>query len=319
MYPFNCSLSQIWQAWYRFSKGKTKTKEFERFKYYLENNLLLLHQDIVSHQYCHGPYRKFTVCDNKKREVSVAPIRDKIIHRLLYDYLVKIYDKTFIFDVWSCRVTKGVDAATLRALQFLVKNPNTFIWRADITKFFDNVDQKVLWQILNRKITDKVALYLIKEVLGSFNNNEKTSPRGMPIGNLTSQIMANIYLNELDRFVNHVVKPIAYLRYGDDFIIVAKNYTWLKGQKKEVVDFLTKDLKLNINLRNNIVIKAKRGIKFLGVDIFPKGKRLNYRNWKKVNRQLSLENASSYYGLVWQHNNLKRQQYFGWRLNELLF
>ena len=113
------SLKNIWKSWSEFRKGKRTSIELHAFQYDLEKNLRELHKDLNEGQYHHGGYRKFTVCDNKKREISVAQIRDRVVHRLIYDYLEKIYDKTFIYDAWSCRKGKGLLGAIERTACFL--------------------------------------------------------------------------------------------------------------------------------------------------------------------------------------------------------
>lgn len=165
-YPFDTSLPKIWNSWYAFVCGKNKTTELGEFIFYLESNLSKLQKEITADTYKHGKYRIFTVFENKKRETCVATIRDRVIHRLLYDYLVNIYDITFIFDAWSCRKNKGLLGCILRAQYFLHKSPHSFVWRADIKKFFDSVDRNVLFNILKRKVTDNKALSLLSEVIG---------------------------------------------------------------------------------------------------------------------------------------------------------
>jgi retron-type reverse transcriptase len=179
------SLSNIWRSWYRFRRGKKPTADIDRFSYYLEENLASLHADLTSGNYRHGEYRSFTVMENKKRDISVAGIRDRVVHRLLYDYLNEIYDKTFIFDVWSCRKKKGLVKAIDRAEEFLRENSESFVWRADIKKFFDNVSHRKLLEILAQKIQDDATFALLKKIIESYSVNEN---RGIPIGNLTSQI-----------------------------------------------------------------------------------------------------------------------------------
>jgi retron-type reverse transcriptase len=164
-YPFDTSLPKIWNSWYAFVRGKNKTLELEEFTFYLERNLSKLQKEIKNGTYKHGAYRIFTVFENKKREICVATIRDRVVHRLLYDYLVHIYDKTFIFDAWSCRKNKGLLDCILRAEEFLHKSPQSFVWRADIKKFFDNVDRDILYNILKRRIDDKDARSLLSEVI----------------------------------------------------------------------------------------------------------------------------------------------------------
>lgn len=113
------SLKNIWHSWFAFRKGKRATTELHAFQYYLEKNLYELFQDLNRGTYHHVGYKKFIVCDNKRREISVATIRDRVVHRLIYDYLEKIYDKTFVYDAWSCRKGKGLFGAIERISGFL--------------------------------------------------------------------------------------------------------------------------------------------------------------------------------------------------------
>ena len=151
------------------------TAELHNFQFYLEENLFKLQAGLENGTYRHGGYKKFTVCDNKKREISCAGIRDRVVHRLLYDYLVPIFDKAFIYDAWSCRKDKGLIGAIERAQEFLRKNPRAYIWRADIKKFFESVDQKVLLRLIQRGVSDPKALQIIREVITSFPQRERES------------------------------------------------------------------------------------------------------------------------------------------------
>lgn len=200
-------LKNIYCSWFAYRKGKKPSHDLDHFQYNLDEELPDLYKMLDSNTYKHGSYRKFMVTDNKKREISVAFVRDRVVHRLLYDYLTKIFDKTFIYDAWSCRKDKGLVGAINRAQEFICKYQNGFVWRADISKFFNNVDHSILFEILKRKIRNEKVLSLLKEIIDSFE-------AGIPIGNLTSQIFSNIYLNELDRFVKHKLRVKCYLRYG---------------------------------------------------------------------------------------------------------
>lgn len=238
------SLANIWKCWYLFRRGKKLSRELDIFTFYLEGNLFKLYEDLNTGNYRHGDYRRFTVTDNKKRVISVASIRDRIVHRLLYEYLVQIYNKTFIFDVWSCRKDKGLFGAIERTQKFLLAHHSGFVWRVDITKFFDNVDQAVLFSLLQKRVNNEKALTILKEVIASFAAPVRATKCGIPIGNLTSQIFANIYLNEFDRFAVHILKPQAYLRYGDDFIIFAENKKSLIAMREKTKQFLQKTFAL---------------------------------------------------------------------------
>lgn len=173
----NCSidlnLSNIWKSWFKFRQGKTKTKELECFTYHLEQNLQKLFFDLNTGRYKHGGYKKFVVTDSKRREIRVADIRDRVVHRLLYEYLYGIYDKTFIYDAWSCRKEKGLLGAIERAQKFLSKFPNSFVWRADLKKFFDNVDQRTLIKILSLRIKDKKTINVLKEIIESYSTGRR--------------------------------------------------------------------------------------------------------------------------------------------------
>ena len=247
--------------------------------------------------YKHGGYRKFIVCDNKKREISVSSIRDRVVHKLLYNYLVEIYDKTFIYDAWSCRKGKGLHGCTKRARNFMAQNHDGHIWKADVKKFFDNVDQKKLLEILSRRLKDETDLKIVKEIVMSYPV-QGVHGRGMPIGNLSSQIFSNIYLNELDRFVKYDLKVKHYLRYGDDFVILEKDLPVLESLRAAISDFIVKELKLKINPKSDIIIKSGWELKFLGMVFAERTANLSKRNKKKIYKNLNLENAAGYYGIV---------------------
>lgn len=162
------SLSNLWRSWYKFRQGKKRSREIDHFSYYLERNLFLLWQELNNDLYIPGLYRNFVVTDNKRREISVAPIRDRVVHRLFYEYLTDLYDKNFFFDVWSCRKGKGLVGAIDRTQSFLHSYPESLIWRADISKFFDNVNQDTLINILGRKVLDPKGLGVISTIIRSY-------------------------------------------------------------------------------------------------------------------------------------------------------
>lgn len=312
------SLKNTWNSWFVFRKGKHSTVELNYFQYYLEKNLYSLFVDLNSGRYHHGGYREFIVCDNKRRKISVASVRDRVVHRLVYDYLNKIYDRTFIYDAWSCRLGKGLSGAIERAQVFLKKCKNGYVWKCDIKKFFDSVDQKILLEILSLRIKDFQTFSLLKEIISSFTAvSDKKA--GIPIGNLTSQIFANIYMNELDRFVKHNLKPKAYLRYGDDFIVTSKNRLELEFFRSAILKFFHDELKLSSNHKNDKIIKIGQGLKFLGVILLPSRKRLNERNFRRTKKRLNIANISSYSGLIKKHGNSEQKKQFDWVVCENLF
>lgn len=179
------SVSALWHCWQRFVQGKKCTEELDEFRYYLERNLRSLQIELQDGTYRHGGYRTFSVHDPKQREIAVASVKDRFVHRLLYEYLVEIYDKTFIDDVWSCRKGKGLLGAIERAQALLGKHRNGYFWRADIHKFFDSVDQGTFVSLLEHKVHDPHAMRLLREVMGSY----AMKPR---YGNERERVLSNV-------------------------------------------------------------------------------------------------------------------------------
>lgn len=275
------------------------------FEHNLESELADLHKTIAGGTYFHGGYRHMIVNENKRRDIAVAGVRDRVVHRLLYDYLVPIYDKGFDYDVWSCRAGKGLTAAVDRTQQLLQKYPSASIWRGDVVKFFDHVDHDVLRVLLERKIDDKQALNLLNKVIDSYNTQ-----RGIPIGNLTSQVFANIYLNQFDRFVRTQLKPLAYVRYGDDFLLFLPNRLMAELIRKQARQYLSTELGLSLHVRNDVILQAHSGVNFLGVQIFANGRRLLPRMEEKIASEISLKNFTGYSGLLRKHGSAKQQTRF---------
>lgn len=308
-------LKNVYSSWLKYRKGKHASTDLDYFQYNLESELFRLCKELNGNTYQHGGYRKFMVCDNKKREISVASVRDRVVHRLIYDCLTDIYDKTFIYDAWSCRKNKGLLSAIERTQEFMKKYKEGFIWRADIKKFFDSVDRAALLKILKLKIRDEKTINLLWKIIKSFNTKED---KGMPIGNLTSQIFSNIYLNELDRYVKHSLKCKAYLRYGDDFVIFESDNEKLLSIKEKVTGFISNELKLTMHPKNNFIIKTKQGLKFLGVILYPHGRKLNKRNSGRIINKLKLKNIASYSGILQKHSKSKAIKEFQWYLVDIL-
>lgn len=159
------SLNNLYKCWWLFRQGKVASHEIIEFEYHLEDNLRRLQKDLISDNYRLGAYRQFEVTDNKRRLIKVAPVRDRIVHRLLYEYLKPIFDPTFIYDAWSCRENKGLIGAIKRAQEFLRCHPAGYVWRVDVAKFFDSVDQEAMFKLIKRRIADNRALNLIGKII----------------------------------------------------------------------------------------------------------------------------------------------------------
>lgn len=261
--------------------------------------MLQLASELSGGAYKHDNYWAVVLYEKKRRDLAVASVRDRIVHRLLYDYLISVYDKSFDFDVWSSRRGKGMHACLSRTQQLLKRYSNSYVWRSDITKFYDNVEHATLLSCINQKINyDQAAIGLINEIINSYSKSRiNQSIKGIPIGNLTSQIFSNIYLNEFDRFVRHSLKPQAYVRYGDDFIIFFPNRRQLCYARILAINFLQNNLSLAINIKNDVIIASKQGLKFLGHLISKNYIVVDGHTTKMVMDRLDWGNVASYRAL----------------------
>jgi retron-type reverse transcriptase len=256
-----CSYN-IWSAWRRFRVGKRPSHSIDEYEYHLVANLDSLARGITNGTYRHGGYQHALVSEKKRRDLAVAAVRDRVVHRLVHDELVQLFDHRFDPDVWSCRKGKGLHACLARTQQLLKRHPYSYVWRADITKFFDNIDHQVLKTCLRRVVQETTLLYLCDEIINSYY---KGSPnKGVPIGNLTSQIFANVYLNEFDRYVRHQLKPLSYVRYGDDALLFYPTRRAAKQARAMAGRFLKSRLGLTINPKNDVVVPAQAGLHWLG-------------------------------------------------------
>lgn len=285
------SAEELFKAWYEFKKGKTKRKDVQEFGRYLERNIFRLKRDLTSEKYQHAPYQSFFIHDPKLRHIRKACVRDRIVHQILYSTLKDIYEPRFIPDVYSSRVGKGTHKAVeaLRAMTWKVsKNLTRPCWglKCDIRKFYDSVDHEILLNLLSRSIKDERAFRLLKNVIESFHI-EGTTGKGTPIGNLTSQIFTNIYLNELDQFVKQKLRVKYYLRFADDMMFLSHNKKEVADLIPEIKSFLAEHLKLELHPNKIILRPLNQGIDFLGYVALSQHRTLRTTTKKRMYRKLS--------------------------------
>lgn len=227
--------------------------------------------------YKHSGYFSFFVQDPKVRHIHKASVRDRVLHHAIVKHLNPIFEPTFIYDSYSCRINKGthrgIKAFTKHARQ-VSKNWTSTCWvlKCDIRKFFATIDHNVLLDILFRHIADPDTRWLLREVVSSFRSEftvDPENPKGVPIGNLTSQLFANVYLNELDQFVKHQLKEKHYIRYADDFVILHPQRDHCLDIVKRITTFLKEFLKLELHPNKVTVRKFSQGVDFLGYVSFP--------------------------------------------------
>lgn len=299
--------SLVYNAWKNFRKGKKPSQAIIYFEYDLEKNLSNLHNDLRQQNYRHGKYIYREVNDNKRRLISVAPVRDRIVHRLIYDQLMPKVDIRLDYDVWSCRPNKGLHQAVDRTKTLLNRHKDSYVWRMDIRKFFDSVIKSKLLNMIHKYDVSDELLELCENIIHSYR---PSLGQGMPIGNLTSQIFANIYLNEWDRFVRHQLQPLAYLRYGDDCILFFDTSKRALNSRSVAEKVLHEQLGLSLNFSNNIIIHSSKGLRFLGLTIYGSGTKINNKTWSKIHCNLDNTNLNSYFGIIAKFASTKQKNSF---------
>ena len=298
-------------AFRKARKGKRNRAEVAAFEYDLETNLFQLQSELQDGSYRPGPYRNFYVQERKLRLISAAPFRDRVVHHALCRVIDPIFEARFIHDSYACRVGKGTHRAVDRCQRFA--RGHVYVLQCDVHQFFPAIDHAILDRKLARRIADKETLSLIRRILASgagvlapmytmewFPGDDllaATRPRGLPVGNLTSQTWANLYLDSLDQFVKRDLKCRAYLRYCDDFLLFHDDKKLLHQWKEAVQEHLA-GLRLTLNWRRSVVYPARTGIPFLGYRIFHDHRRLLAANVRLARQRLRRNRAACLAGTM---------------------
>lgn len=307
------SIANLLSAWEEFIKGKRNKKDVQEFSFRLMDNILSLHRDLLNHTYKHGGYQAFNICDPKPRRIHKASVRDRLLHHAIYRILYPFFDKTFIADSFSCRNGKGTHKALnrFRSFSYKVSRNNTrtcWVLKCDIRKFFENIDHEILINVLQKHIPYRDIMRLLEEVIGSFYS--KKPGVGLPLGNLTSQLFANIYMNEFDQFAKHKLGTKYYIRYADDFVLLSHDQGWLKRQVPCICEFLHSRLKLILHPQKVFIKTVASGVDFLGWVHFPDHRVLRTATKRRMLKNLrrsggKAEVVQSYLGLL-SHGNARK-------------
>jgi retron-type reverse transcriptase len=309
------SVENLLEAWKEFVKGKRKRTDVQEFERHLMRNVLELHRELVAGTYQHGTYEHFKISDPKPRAIHKAAVRDRLLHHALYRILYPFFDRMFISDSYSCRKEKGTHRAMNRFRTFarrVSKNDTRTCWvlKCDIRKFFASIDQEILVRIVDAYIPDKRVCALTKNIVGSFCATPGVAQTGLPLGNLTSQLLVNIYMNEFDQFVKRKLKARYYIRYSDDFVFLSSNREWLVSLLPLIHEFLNERLTLELHPHKVSIHTLASGVDFLGWIHFPDHRVLRtatkkrmFRRIKETNRKP--ETVRSYCGLL-THGNAKK-------------
>ncbi len=330
------TIEKLLKAWREFLHDKKNKNDVILFQAKLMDNMFDLHDNLKNKTYKHGGYKAFNISDPKPRQIHKATVRDRLLHHLIYQELYNYFDSKFIYDSYSCRVNKGTRKAIYRFENFIRKvgknNTRTcWILKCDIKKFFADINHDILKDILRKHIQDKNIIWLLNEIIDSFNSPNsiyamaemekhqysnsaiaRYEYRGLPLGNLTSQLLVNIYMNEFDQFAKHKLKVKYYIRYADDFVILSENKEYLQNTLKQMKNFLENSLKLNIHPDKVFIKTIASGVDFLGWVHFPEHRVLRtvtkkrmFRNIKENSRP---ETVASYLGMLKHGNTFKLKQ-----------
>lgn len=305
----------LFEAWAEFTIDKRQKPDVLEFQLRLLDNIGELHDDLQSQTYRHGAYTAFGISDPKPRSIHKSAVRDRLLHHAIHRKLYPFFDRTFVADSYSCRLNKGSHRALNRFRQFagqVSKNNTRTCWvlKCDIRKFFANIDHGVLIKILAGYIADKKIVWLLEAVISSFETRPGV---GLPLGNLTSQLFVNIYMNEFDQFMKHKVKAKYYIRYADDFVILSENKQWLEGLVPTIKNFLSTKLKLELHPDKLFLKTVSSGVDFLGWIHFPTHRVLRTSTRRRMIKNMadhaSEETLQSYLGLLRHGDTYYWQQY----------
>lgn len=301
LYRDICAFDRLYFAWRKARRNKRYTPSAAAFERNLDAELLALHRDLLNETYQPGDYVHFVVHEPKRRLISAAPFRDRVAHHALIGVLEPIYERKFIHDSYANRVGKGTHAALDRCTHFMRRFK--FVLQCDVQQFFPSIDHEIFKAILARSIACPPTLHLCEKIIDSgigvltqeytmnyFPSDDifaANRPRGLPIGNLTSQFWANVYLNELDQFVKHTLRCTGYVRYVDDFLLFADDKVTLHRWREAIIHFLYQ-LRLTIHENRAQPRPVTQGIPFLGFTVYPdyrllkRSKGITYRRHLKT-------------------------------------
>lgn len=294
MKTFNNLYSKIYDfqnlylAYLKARRGKRYTTDALDYRTCLETNLITLQNELIWKAYKTGSYRTFYIYEPKLRMVAALPFKDRVLQHALCNVIEPIYEARFIADSYACRPGKGIHAGADRAQFFMrtVKRDGPlFCLKGDIAQYFPSVDHDVLKNMLRKHIACSDTLQLCDEIIDSAASLSGCA-KGMPIGNLTSQLFANIYMHGLDIFVKQVLKERFYVRYMDDFVIFANSKPHLHDKRNQIANFLDEKLKLKMNGKTQVFPVKNRSVDFLGYKIWPTHRLLRKTSVVKMKRKL---------------------------------
>jgi len=278
-----CSFQNLHVAYQQAKRGKKNHNAVKRFNYNLEKNLFKIGHQLKNFEYSFGPYNSFKIIVPKLRVVEAATFTDKVVHYAIYNLLNDFFEKKFISTTFACIKGRGNHNAMLKMAEYVNSNRNKedYYFQGDIKKYFATIDRKILIRLLGNAINDEQFMRIAESLIMS-----APGERGLPIGNLTSQLFANIYLNELDQFVKRGLQVKKYVRYMDDFVLVAHSKEEARELKDNVNFFLKEHLMLELAPHKVHINLLDNGISFVGYKILPGNIRIRGSSLRRFRKKL---------------------------------
>jgi len=272
------SFANLYDAYLKARKQKRYRAEVVKFSYALEENLIVLQNELVWKTYRIGRYRPFIVYEPKRRQIVALPFRDRVVQHALNNVIEPIFDRRMIYDSFACRKCKGNKNAARRLSYFMGKQDVHYYLKVDMKAYFQSINVTIIKSLIRRNIQDENVLWLLDQIYDS-------SPvPGMPIGNLMSQLSANVCLHELDHFLKNALGVKYYIRYMDDIIILSKSKDYLRGILEEIKSFVRTNLALELNHKTHIG-KTAAGIEFVGYRIWKDYKLIKKQSLRRMKKK----------------------------------
>ena len=304
LYEQVCSFENLHAAAIKALKGKRRKRPGSAFFAEMEDSLMALREELLSGSYHHGGYNYFQIHEPKNRTVAAAAFRDRVVHHAIIRVIEPLFEPRFIEDSYACRTNKGTHAGMRRAAAFARRYP--YALKCDIRKYFEHIDHEILAGLLGRVIGDRPLLDLLAGILASHADGQRVIVRegglplfdyrvvrrGLPIGNLTSQFAANVYLDPLDQFVKHDLRVKGYVRYMDDFLLFSDD----RGQLREwgrAVRERVESLRLEIHSDKYRLLRCDCGVDFCGFVVFANGRiRVRRQTVRRFHRRYRVKLAA---------------------------
>ncbi len=297
LYPKIISFENLFLAAKKAKKGKRFRDPVLEFNFDLANNLLTLQEELRDQTYQPEGYHTFVIHDPKERLISATAYRDRIVHHALCNVIIPLLEPSFILNSYANRIGFGTHKALRQFAKYA--RSSRYVLQCDIKKYFPTIDREILKSIIRKKIKCPDALWLIDLILDNSNNFQINRPyqieenifepmteiKGLPIGNLTSQFFANLYLNDFDHFVKETLNATKYLRYVDDFALFANDLAFLKDAKVEIHAYLV-SLNLEIHPIKSQLFATREGASFVGFRVLPHYIRVRSRSIQFTKRRI---------------------------------